>query len=48
MIGAVFDLEPRPPIDSDYESRAPSRQFDEKRGLVVVFTDLLDEAAARR
>jgi uncharacterized protein (DUF58 family) len=45
VIGAVFDLEPRA-IDSDYELAFRS-VGSAKRALVVVFTDLLDEAAAR-
>ena len=45
VIGAVFDLEPRA-IDSDYEVAFRS-VGSSKRALVVVFTDLLDEAAAR-
>jgi uncharacterized protein (DUF58 family) len=44
VVRAVFDLEPRR-IDSDYEQafHAVGRG---KRAFVVVFTDLLDEAAA--
>jgi uncharacterized protein (DUF58 family) len=45
VIAAVFDLEPRA-IDSDYEG-AFHLVGSAKRALVVVFTDLLDEAAAR-
>lgn len=45
VIAAVFDLEPRA-IDSDYEVAFRS-VGSSKRALVVVFTDLLDEAAAR-
>jgi uncharacterized protein (DUF58 family) len=45
VIGAVFDLEPRA-IDSDYDLAFRSVGSG-KRALVVVFTDLLDEAAAR-
>jgi uncharacterized protein (DUF58 family) len=45
VIGAVFDLEPRP-VDSDYDLAFRS-VGSAKRALVVVFTDLLDEAAAR-
>ena len=45
VIAAVFDLEPRA-IDSDYEV-AFRLVGSSKRALVVVFTDLLDEAAAR-
>lgn len=42
---ALFDLEPRP-IDSDYELAFASLGTA-KRSLVVVCTDLLEEAAAR-
>ena len=42
---ALFDLEPRP-VDSDYEL-AFRRVGGAKRAFVLVFTDLLDEAAAR-
>jgi uncharacterized protein (DUF58 family) len=44
VVHAVFDLEPQP-LDADYELafRTVGRG---KRALVVVFTDLLDEAAA--
>jgi len=42
---ALFDLEPRP-LDSDYEL-AFRRAEGSKRALVVVFTDLLEESAAR-
>ena len=45
VIGAVFDLEPRA-VDSNYEV-AFHLVGSSKRALVVVFTDLLDEAAAR-
>lgn len=45
VIAAVFDLEPRA-IDSDYDL-AFRAVGSSKRALVVVFTDLLDEAAAR-
>jgi uncharacterized protein (DUF58 family) len=45
VIGAVFDLEPRA-VDSDYELAFRS-VGSAKRALVVVFTDLLDESAAR-
>jgi uncharacterized protein (DUF58 family) len=45
VIGAVFDLEPRA-VDSDYDLAFHS-VGSAKRALVVVFTDLLDEAAAR-
>ena len=42
---ALFDLQPRP-LDSDYEL-AFRRAEGSKRALVVVFCDLLEEAAAR-
>ena len=42
---ALFDLQPRP-VDSDYEL-AFRRAEGSKRALVVVFCDLLEEAAAR-
>ena len=45
VIGAVYDLEPRA-TDTDYEI-AFHMVGSAKRALVVVFTDLLDEAAAR-
>ncbi|WP_053226896.1 DUF58 domain-containing protein [Solirubrobacter soli] len=45
MVRALFDLQPRP-LDSDYEA-AFRRAEGAKRALVVVFTDLLEEAAAR-
>jgi uncharacterized protein (DUF58 family) len=45
VIGAVFDLEPRA-VDSDYDLAFRS-VGSSKRALVVVLTDLLDEAAAR-
>ena len=45
MVRALFDLEPRP-VDSDYEL-AFRRAEGAKRALVVVFCDLLEEAAAR-
>jgi len=45
VIGAVFDLEPRA-VDSDYDL-AFHLVGSSKRALVVVFTDLLDDAAAR-
>jgi uncharacterized protein (DUF58 family) len=45
VLGAVFDLEPRA-VDSDYDLAFHS-VGSAKRALVVVFTDLLDEAAAR-
>jgi uncharacterized protein (DUF58 family) len=45
VIQAVYDLEPTP-VESDYEL-AFRRVGDAKRSLVVVLTDLLEEAAAR-
>jgi uncharacterized protein (DUF58 family) len=45
VVGAIFDLEPTT-ADSDYEL-AFRRIGVGKRALVVVFTDLLDEGAAR-
>jgi uncharacterized protein (DUF58 family) len=42
---ALFDLQPRP-VDSDFES-AFARVSRSHRALVFVFTDLLDETAAR-
>ena len=42
---AIFDLHPRP-VDSDFEG-AFARVSRAHRALVYVFTDLLDEAAAR-
>lgn len=45
VVKAVFDLEPRP-LDSDYDL-AFRRVGSSKRALVLLFTDLLDEAAAR-
>ncbi len=45
VVRALFDLEPRP-LDSDYEL-AFRRAEGSKRALVVVFCDLLEEAAAR-
>jgi uncharacterized protein (DUF58 family) len=42
---AIFDLHPRP-VDSDFES-AFVRVSRSHRALVFVFTDLLDDAAAR-
>ena len=42
---ALYDLQPRP-LDSDYEL-AFRRAEGSKRALVVVFFDLLEEAAAR-
>jgi uncharacterized protein (DUF58 family) len=45
VVRALFDLEPRP-VESDYEL-AFHAVGDAKRALVLVFTDLLEEAAAR-
>jgi uncharacterized protein (DUF58 family) len=45
VVRALFDLEPRH-VDSDY-ALAFRRAEGAKRTLVVVFTDLLEEAAAR-
>jgi len=45
VVHALFDLESEP-IDSDFE-RAFIRVGRARRGLVFVFTDLIDEAAAR-
>ena len=45
VIHAVYDLEPTP-VESDYEL-AFRRVGDTKRSLVLVLTDLLEEAAAR-
>ena len=45
VVRALFDLQPRP-VDSDYEL-AFRRAEGSKRALVVVFCDLLEEAAAR-
>jgi uncharacterized protein (DUF58 family) len=45
VVRALFDLEPQP-LDSDYEA-AFRRAEGSKRALVVVFADLLEEAAAR-
>jgi uncharacterized protein (DUF58 family) len=44
-IEEIFDLQPRP-VDSDFEA-AFARVSRSHRALVFVFTDLLDEAAAR-
>jgi len=44
-VDALFDLQPRP-VDSDFES-AFARVSRSHRALVFVFTDLLDETAAR-
>src|SRR4051812_8206280 len=45
VVQALFDLEPRP-VESDYEL-AFRAVGGSKRALVIVLTDLLDEAAAR-
>ncbi len=45
VIGALFDVEPER-VDSDYEL-AFRAVGSSKRALVIVFTDLLEEAAAR-
>ena len=45
VVQAVFDLEPEP-VDSDYEL-AFRTVAGGKRSLVLVYTDLLEEAAAR-
>jgi uncharacterized protein (DUF58 family) len=45
VLAAVFDLEPRP-VDSDY-ARAFAAVGGGKRALVLLFTDLVEEAAAR-
>ena len=45
VVGAIFDLEPTT-ADSDYELAFRSLGGG-KRALVIVFTDLLEEAAAR-
>jgi uncharacterized protein (DUF58 family) len=45
VVGAVFDLEPRP-VDADYELAFRSVR-NTKRSLVCVFTDLFDDGAAR-
>ena len=42
---ALFDLEPRP-VDADYELAFQTVE-GAKRSLIVVFCDLLEEAAAR-
>jgi uncharacterized protein (DUF58 family) len=44
VVGAIFDLEPTT-ADSDYE--LAFRSLGGKRALVIVFTDLLEEGAAR-
>jgi uncharacterized protein (DUF58 family) len=45
IVRALFDLQPRP-VDSDY-ARAFRLVAGGKRSLVLVFSDLFDEAAAR-
>jgi len=45
VLAAVFDLEPRS-VDSDYR-RAFAAVSEGKRALVLVFTDLIEDAAAR-
>jgi uncharacterized protein (DUF58 family) len=45
VVEALYDLEPRP-VESDYELAFRTIEGS-KRSLVVVLTDLLDEAAAR-
>ena len=45
VLAAVFDLEPRS-VDSDY-LRAFAAVSEGKRALVIVFTDLIEDAAAR-
>jgi uncharacterized protein (DUF58 family) len=45
LVQALFDLEPRP-VDSDYELAFRAVEGS-KRSLMIVLTDLLDEAAAR-
>jgi uncharacterized protein (DUF58 family) len=45
VIEALFDLQARP-VDSDFEA-AFIRVGRSRRALVAVFTDLVDEAAAR-
>jgi uncharacterized protein (DUF58 family) len=45
VVDALFDLQPRP-VDTDFEA-AFIRVGRARRGLIVVFTDLVDEAAAR-
>jgi len=45
VVRALFDLEPRP-VDADYELAFQSVE-GAKRSLIVVFCDLLEEAAAR-
>ena len=45
LVRAVFDLQPSP-VDSDYELALRS-VASAKRALVIVFTDLIEEVAAR-
>jgi uncharacterized protein (DUF58 family) len=45
VVRALFDLEPRP-VDADYELAFQTVE-GAKRSLIVVFCDLLEEAAAR-
>jgi uncharacterized protein (DUF58 family) len=45
VVQALYDVEPRP-VESDYELAFRAAEGS-KRALVVVLTDLLDEAAAR-
>ena len=45
VVRALFDLEPRP-VDSDYELAFQTVE-GAKRSLIVIFCDLLEEAAAR-
>ena len=45
LVRAVFDLQPAP-VDSDYELAFRS-VASSKRALVIVFTDLIEEVAAR-
>ena len=45
VVRALFDLEPRP-VDADYELAFQTVE-GAKRALIVVFCDLLEEAAAR-
>jgi uncharacterized protein (DUF58 family) len=45
VVEALYDIEPRP-VESDYELAFHAMEGS-KRSLVIVLTDLLDEAAAR-
>ncbi len=45
VVGALFDLEPAP-VESDYE-RAFYAANKNKRALVVIFSDIFDDSAAR-